>query len=85
MTTTDGEHDPAVDRTVDATGRPCPIPVIELAKAVDESEVGAVVELLSTDPASGVDVPVWCRMQGQRLVSRDRADGVWTFRVQRTR
>lgn len=78
-------HSATPDRVVDATGRPCPIPVIELAKAVAGAELGAVVKLLSDDPASGVDVPVWCRMKGQRLLTREREAGVWTFLVERVR
>jgi TusA-related sulfurtransferase len=70
---------------VDATGLSCPMPVIELAKAVREVEVGTVVRLLATDPAAKVDVPVWCRMQRQRLRSQVELDGVWRFEVERVR
>lgn len=71
-----------VDHTVDAMGRACPIPVIELAKVVETAEVGDIVEVLSDDPASKVDVPVWCRMRGQRFLSQsERPDGGWAFRV----
>ena len=53
------------DLVVDCLGRPCPVPVIELARAVPTVEVGAVVEVLSDDPAARHDVPAWCRMTGQ--------------------
>lgn len=75
----------AADVVVDAVGRPCPIPVIELGKAVDGVEVGTVVEVRSDDPASRVDVPVWCRMRRQRLLSQSEEEGVFTFRVERVR
>jgi tRNA 2-thiouridine synthesizing protein A len=70
---------------VDATGLSCPMPVIELAKAVRDLELGQVVRLLATDPAAKVDVPVWCRMQRQRLRTQDEHDGVWRFEVERLR
>jgi tRNA 2-thiouridine synthesizing protein A len=70
---------------VDATGLACPMPVIELAKAVRDIEVGEVVRLLATDPAAKVDVPVWCRMQRQTLRSQDEQDGVWRFEIERVR
>ena len=54
--------------TVDALGRHCPVPVIELAKHISEVELGQVVAVLSDDPASLVDVPVWCRMKGHAYV-----------------
>lgn len=69
--------------TVDATGLACPMPVIELAKAVHAAEVGAVVELRADDPTAKVDVPVWCRMQRQRLVAQDLSGAVLVFRVEK--
>jgi tRNA 2-thiouridine synthesizing protein A len=41
--------------------------------------------VLATDPAAAVDVPVWCRMQRQRLLVRQERDGVWRFDVERAR
>ncbi len=72
-------------REVDARGLACPMPVIELARAIEEVPVGSQVRLLATDPAAEVDVPVWCRMQRHRLHDRDTADGVSTFMVERRR
>lgn len=53
---------------VDCLGRPCPIPVIELARAIRTVRVGEVVEVLSDDPAAAVDIPAWCRMRGQEHI-----------------
>ena len=54
--------------TLDCLGRPCPVPVIELAKALPLVEVGEVVEVLSDDPAAEHDIPAWCRMRGHEYV-----------------
>lgn len=78
------DRDPAVE--VDARGLACPLPVIELAKAVRGVEIGELVRLFATDEAAHVDVPVWCRMQRQRLVSRTTGDdGALVFDVEKTR
>ena len=69
---------------VDTTGQACPMPVIELAKAVRAAEVGAVVELVSDDATSKVDIPIWCRMQHQTLRSQREDGGVWTFQIEKT-
>lgn len=74
---------PAVDVEVDATGLSCPLPVIELAKAVGRLEVGQSVRLLATDPAAKVDVPVWCRMQRHDLRGQAQRDNVWVFEVRK--
>lgn len=69
---------------VDATGLRCPIPVQRLATAVAAIEVGAMVDLLATDPSSRVDVPVWCRLKRHRLRSVEEEGDGWRFRVVRT-
>ena len=53
------------DLVVDCLGRPCPVPVIELARALPTVRVGQVVEVLSDDPAAPHDVAAWCRLRGQ--------------------
>jgi tRNA 2-thiouridine synthesizing protein A len=79
------EQDDDVAAEVDASGMACPLPVIELAKAVDGVEVGAVVRLIATDAAAKVDVPVWCRMQRHRLLAQQEHDaGGMRFDVERT-
>lgn len=52
-------------RTIDARGQRCPVPVIELAKALPSMVLGEVVEVLADDPAAAADIPAWCRMRGQ--------------------
>jgi TusA-related sulfurtransferase len=80
-----GSVDADAVRVVDARGLSCPMPVLELAKAVDQVEIGELIRLLATDPAAKVDVPVWCRMQRQGLRSQHLDDHVWTFEVERLR
>lgn len=85
-----GPDAPVEDRTpdveVDARGLACPLPVIELARAIRELPVGGLVRLAATDEAADVDVPVWCRMQRQRLAARATAeDGARLFDVEKIR
>ena len=54
----------APDLTLDCLGRPCPIPVVELARAARGLSPGTVVEVLSDDVAALVDLPAFCRMRG---------------------
>ncbi|MFI0721063.1 cysteine desulfurase/sulfurtransferase TusA family protein [Streptomyces sp. NPDC021224] len=50
---------------VDALGKRCPIPVIELAKVIDQVPVGGTVTVLSDDEAAALDIPAWCAMRSQ--------------------
>jgi len=68
---------------VDSLGKACPVPLIELAKAVAQVEVGEEVLVFSDDPGSKVDIPVWCRMKGQTLVTVEPGERGWSFLVRR--
>jgi TusA-related sulfurtransferase len=62
---------------VEMLGRLCPLPVIELGRRIGEVDVGAVLVLVSDDPAAASDVAAWCRLRGQEyLGSRDEPAGV---------
>ena len=61
----------SADLVVDCLGRPCPVPVIELARALPSVRVGQVVEVRSDDPAARHDVPAWCRMRGQEYLGQE--------------
>lgn len=67
---------------LDCLGRPCPVPVIELARALPGVEVGEVLDVLSDDPAARLDIPAWCRMRQQDYLGEAPAG---TFSVRRTR
>ena len=70
--------------TVDCLGRACPVPVIELAKAVLTVDVGDVVEVLSDDPAARVDIPAWCRMRDQEYAGEEPREIGTAFLVRRS-
>ncbi|GAA1551940.1 hypothetical protein GCM10009804_06100 [Kribbella hippodromi] len=54
---------------LDCRGLLCPLPVIKLAKALPTVAVGDTVTVLADDPAAATDIPAWCRMRSQELVS----------------
>lgn len=67
-------------RTVDALGKLCPLPVIELAKVIDEVPHGGIVTVLADDEAARLDIPAWCEMRGHEYLG---ADGT-AYRVRRS-
>jgi cysteine desulfurase len=68
---------------VDSLGKRCPIPVIELAKAIGEVPVGGIVRVLSDDEAARLDIPAWCEMRGQEYVGEEPADRGSAYVVRR--
>jgi len=45
-------------KQVDCIGLYCPEPVFRARKAMEESEVGEIIEILADDPAAESDIPV---------------------------
>lgn len=52
---------------LDCLGKRCPLPVIELAKALADKPIGFTLTLLSDDPASQPDLIAWARMTGNSV------------------
>ena len=75
--------DPTPDVVLDCLGRPCPVPVIEVARALPTLAVGAVVEVLSDDPAARHDLPAWCRMRGQDYLGELTRERGAAYRIRR--
>jgi TusA-related sulfurtransferase len=73
---------PAV--TVDARGRRCPLPILDLARHIGTVEVGATITVEADDPAAHPDIRAWCRMRGHEFVLAGRAaDGTPAYTVRR--
>jgi len=64
-----------VNRTIDARGSFCPGPLMELIRAIRESEVGVVIAVQSSDRGSKIDIPKWVEKAGHRLIGVDQIDG----------
>ena len=74
-----------VARTVDARGSFCPGPLMELIRAIRESQVGDVLTVLSSDRGSKVDIPKGVEKAGHRLVEIKTRDGVDEIIVEKRR
>ncbi|WP_149179394.1 cysteine desulfurase/sulfurtransferase TusA family protein [Streptomyces sp. TRM49041] len=70
---------------VDAVGKRCPVPVIELAKVIGDVPVGGTVRVLADDTAARLDIPAWCEMRGQEYVGEEPADRGSAYVVRRLR
>ena len=70
---------------LDCLGKACPVPVIELAKTMGAMAMGDIVTVASDDPGAKVDIPVWCRMKGQELVTVSDDGAVYRFTVRKAR
>ena len=76
---------PTVTRTMDARGSFCPGPLMELIRAIRESQVGDVLAVYSSDAGSKTDIPKWVEKAGHRLVGLEARNGYDEIIVEKLR
>jgi TusA-related sulfurtransferase len=74
-----------ITRTVDARGSFCPGPLMELIRAIRESQVGDVIAVYSSDKGSKIDIPKWIEKAGHRLIALEARDGYDEMVVEKLR
>jgi TusA-related sulfurtransferase len=75
---------PTTTRVVDARGSFCPGPLMELIRAIRESQPGQVMAVYSSDSGSRSDIPKWVDKAGHRLVGITQRDGYDEIVVEKT-
>ncbi len=68
---------PAPARTIDTSGRFCPFPIVETAKAVKALAEGAVLLVIATDPGIATDMPMWCKATRNEHLGTFQEGGAW--------
>jgi tRNA 2-thiouridine synthesizing protein A len=58
-----------VDHHWDAGDTGCGTLVVELRRRMDELATGEAIEVIARDAGAPVDLPAWCRMTGNTMVS----------------
>lgn len=75
----------AEKKIVDGRGSFCPGPLMELIVALKSSQVGDVLEVLSTDKGSADDIPEWIHKVGHEYISTTEANGEWHITIRKTK
>jgi TusA-related sulfurtransferase len=68
---------------VDCRGQTCPVPLVEVRKALRKATPGDVVEVLGTHPASKKEIPMAVEALHLKLLSVEGTDTDWKIRIQR--
>jgi tRNA 2-thiouridine synthesizing protein A len=74
----------APPRIVDARGTACPVPILELARALRTLSAGEAVVLLATDPTVEPDVRAFCAATGHILLSLENANGEYRAHLRKS-
>ena len=68
---------------VDVVGETCPIPLVEMRKAVMKAEKGHVIEVIGTHGPSKEEIPMAVGNLGLKLLGvEDDAEGRWHIFIQ---
>ena len=73
-----------VDKTLDARGLHCPVPILKSRKAIKSLKINQVLEIITSDPGSMKDIPAWAHVTGQELLSsEERGSSEFYFLVKK--
>ena len=64
-----------ITREIDARGSYCPGPLMELIRGLKTAQEGEVVAVISSDPGSKTDIPLWVQKSGNELIAIDEVGG----------
>ena len=73
------------EKTLDAQGMKCPMPVVKTSQEMKSISVGGILEVLATDPGSMADIQAWAKSSGNELLKMEREDGLFKFLIRRVK
>ena len=71
------------DKTVDASGLNCPLPILRCKKGLSELEPNQVLRVIATDPSSVKDFNAFCVQTGHELLQMDETKTTYTFYIKK--
>ena len=71
------------DKTLDARGLKCPMPVVKTSQEIKSIGVGGDLLVIATDPGSMADIQAWTKSTGNELVKMEKVDKEFRFLIRR--
>lgn len=68
---------------VDVRGQTCPVPLVEVRKALRRAGAGDIIEVVGTHPASKKEIPMAVEALGLKILSIEGTDNDWLIRIQK--
>jgi tRNA 2-thiouridine synthesizing protein A len=68
---------------VDVRGQTCPVPLVEVRKAIRKAAPGDVIEVVGTHPSSKKEIPMAVEALRLELMGIEGSDVNWTIRIRR--
>lgn len=71
-----------VDRTLDASGLHCPMPLLKTKLELNSMSPGETLEVIATDVGSARDIPAFLKLSRHRLVDIFETDDRYRFVIE---
>ncbi len=71
------------DISLDVRGETCPVPLVEVRKALRKAAPGDVLEVVGTHPSSKKEIPMAVRALKLELLGVEEEGDTWTIRIRR--
>ena len=77
------EREKLAQINVDCKGQTCPVPLVEMRKALRKAAPGDVIEVVGTHPASKKEIPMAAEASGDEVIEVKEQGSVWTIRIRK--
>ena len=67
---------------VDVRGETCPIPLVEVRKAIKKAVAGDIIEVIGTHPASKKEIPMAAHALSIKILSDEQTGEEWKIRLE---
>ncbi len=67
---------------VDVRGETCPVPLVEVRKAIKKAAPGDIIEVIGTHPASKKEIPMAAHALSIKILSDEQTGEEWKIRLQ---
>lgn len=71
------------DKTLDAKGLNCPLPVLKAKLALNKMQPGEILHVEATDPHATIDFQAYSARTGHEIIQLSESEGVIEFYIRR--
>jgi TusA-related sulfurtransferase len=68
---------------VDVRGETCPVPLVEMRKALRKAAPGDIIEITGTHPASKKEIPMAAQALSVKIISEEQLGNEWRIKLQK--
>ncbi|MHA1132057.1 MAG: sulfurtransferase TusA family protein [Candidatus Helarchaeota archaeon] len=73
------------DKSIDTIGLYCPVPLFRTREAIEQMNIGEILEVLADDPAAESDLQSFTKRTGHELLSLEKDDDILRFLIKKTK